>query len=71
MIVFKLIVKHQIIISVTETSSKMVSPFLSKSSQSCIVRAIQFCSNSPACGPNTYQVMYGKTLDSQCQFQQW
>ena len=23
----------------------------------------------PACGPNTYQIMYGETLDFQCQRQ--
>ena len=26
---------------------------------------------SPACGPNTYQIRYGETLDFQCQHQQW
>ena len=25
----------------------------------------------PACGPNTYQIMYGETLDFQCQHQQY
>ena len=25
----------------------------------------------PACGPNTYQIMYGATLDFQCQHQQY
>ena len=25
----------------------------------------------PACSPNTYQRMYGETLDFQCQHQQW
>ena len=30
-----------------------------------------FVQISPACGPNTYQVMYGETLDFQCQHQQW
>ena len=25
----------------------------------------------PACGPNTYQIMYGETLDFQYQSQQW
>ena len=28
-----------------------------------------FVQISPACGPNTYQIMYGETLDSQCQHQ--
>ena len=26
-----------------------------------------FVQISPACGPNTYQIMYGETLDFQCQ----
>ena len=26
---------------------------------------------SPVCDPNTYQIMYGETLDFQCQHQQW
>ena len=25
----------------------------------------------PVCGPNTYQIMHGETLDFQCQHQQW
>ena len=25
----------------------------------------------PACSSNTYQIMYGETLDFQCQHQQW
>ena len=30
-----------------------------------------FVQISPACGPNTYQIMYGDTLDFQCQHQQY
>ena len=30
-----------------------------------------FVQISPACGPNTYQIMYGDTLDFQSQHQQW
>ena len=30
-----------------------------------------FVQISPACGPNTYQIMYGETLDFQCQHQQY
>ena len=33
-------------------------------------RAYDFVQISPACGPNTYQIMYGETLDFQCQRQQ-
>ena len=48
MIVFRLIVKHKIIVSITETFSKMVSTlcqkwltiFLSESLRFCIVRSI-------------------------------
>ena len=36
-----------------------------------MVWTIRFCSNLPAWGPNTYQIMYGETLDIQCQHQQW
>ena len=28
-----------------------------------------FVQISPACGPNTYQIMYGETLDFRCQHQ--
>ena len=30
-----------------------------------------FIQISLACGPNTFQEMYGETLDFQCQHQQW
>ena len=36
-----------------------------------MVWTIRFCSNLPACGSNTYQIIYGETLDLQFQHQQW
>ena len=30
-----------------------------------------FVQTSPACGLNTYEIMYGETLDFQCKHQQW
>ena len=37
-----------------------------------MVRTIyDFVQLSPACGPNTYQIMYGETSDFRCQHQQW
>ena len=54
--------------------SKMVNGFkelvfLSKSSIFCTVhfRLYELVQISPACCPNTYQIMYGETLDFQCQ----
>ena len=41
--------------------------FLSKSSKFRVVWTIQFCSNSTACGLNTYQIMYGEPLVFQFQ----
>ena len=74
MIVFRLTVQHQTIVLVTGTSFKMASivckkanHFCHKSSKFCIVRTIRFCSNLFRCGPNTYQIMHGGTLDFQCQ----
>ena len=60
MIVFELIVKHQTIVSVTETSVKMASTL-------CQKLLIIFCQKAqkivhgfvqilPACGPNTDQI---------------
>ena len=40
--------------------AKIVTQFLSKKPQN-------FVWFGPACGPNTYQIMYGETLDFQCQ----
>ena len=79
MIVFKVIVCYQTIVSVTEMSSKMVSKFRQKwltiicqKAQNCLqLGPYDFAQISSACGPNTYQITYGKTLDFQCQHQQW
>ena len=30
-----------------------------------------FVQISLECGPNTYQILYGETLDFQCQHHQW
>ena len=30
-----------------------------------------FVQIAPACGPNTYQIIYGETLDFECHYQQW
>ena len=32
----------------------------------CTFQTIRFGSNSPACSPHTYQIMYGETSDFQC-----
>ena len=74
MIVFKLICKHQTIVSVAETSSKMTSTlcqelltiFLSKSTKFCMVQTIRFCSNSTSMW-SKYHIIYGESLDFQCQ----
>ena len=79
MVVFKLLVKHQTIVSVTETSSKMASKrfqkwltiFCQKAQNFVYFEPYDFVQISPACGLNTYQIMYGETLDFQCQHQQW
>ena len=78
MIVFELIFYHQIIVSVTETSSKIASTLCQKFLTIFFVKKhvvvwfgpYDFVQISPACGPNTYQIMYGETLDFQCQHQQ-
>ena len=46
--------------------SKMVNHFLQKSSNFVPVYFVpyDFVQISPACGPNTYQIMYGETLTS-------
>ena len=79
MIVLKLIVWHQTIVSVTETSSKMASTLaqiwltiLCQEAQYFVYIGLYDCVQiSPACGQNTYQIIYGKTLDFQCHYQQW
>ena len=40
------------------TFSKMVNYFLLNSSKFYIFRIISFVQITPACGPNTYQIMY-------------
>ena len=48
------------------TLSKMVNHFLSKSSKFCVeFGPYDFVQILPACGRNTYQRMYGETLDFQ------
>ena len=64
MIVFELIFKHQTVVSVTGTSSKMASTLCQKAQNSVLFRSYDFVQISLACGPNTYQIMYGETLTS-------
>ena len=52
------------------TLSKMVNHFCQKAQNFVHVEPYDFVQISPAYGPNTYQIMYGKTLDFQCQYQQ-
>ena len=73
MIVFKLVVEYKTIVSVTEMFSKMASKlcqkwltnFCQKAQNLVGFRPYDFVQILPACGPNTYQIMYGKTLDFQ------
>ena len=76
MIVFELIFQHQQL----ETSSKMASTLgqkiLTISCQKAHNFVYQFESYDfvqilPEYGRNTYQIVYGETLDFQCQHQQW
>ena len=79
MIILKLIVYHQTIVSVTEKFSKMASTLCQKSLTIFRRKAqnfvnfgpYDFVQISPACSPNTYQIMYGETLDFQCQHYYW
>ena len=79
MIVFRSIVYHQTIVLVTETSSKMASTlcqkwltiFCQKAQNFVYFGKYDFVQISPACSPNTYQIMCGETLDFQCQHKQW
>ena len=41
--------------------------FMSKSSNFVEFGPYNFVQIPPACGPNFYQIMYGETLDFQCQ----
>ena len=74
MVVYKLIDYYQINASDTETSYKMAPTpcqkrvlkdlgFLSKSSNSVHFGRYDLVHISPACSPNTYQIMYGETFD--------
>ena len=66
MIMFRLIVRNQTIVSVTETFSKMASTicqkwltsFCQKDQNFVYFGSYTFVQISPACGPNTYQIMY-------------
>ena len=69
MIVFELIFQHQTIVSVTETSSKMASTlskvvnhFFCHKAQNFVWSGLyDFVQISQACGPNSYEIMYGET----------
>ena len=71
MIDLKLIFKRRIIVYFTETSSKMASRlfqkwltiFSQKAQNFVYFRPYDFVQTSPALGPNTHQIMYGKTID--------
>ena len=73
--VFKLLFQHQTIVYVIKTSSKMVSKlsqkwltiFCPKAQNFVHFVPCDFVQILPACGPNIYQIMYGGTLDFQCQ----
>ena len=75
MIVFRLILKHQTIVLVTGMSSKMASIlsqkwltiFCQKAQNFVYFGPYDFVQISPGCGLNTYQIMYGETLDFQVQ----
>ena len=79
MIVFQIILKHWFTLYVTETSSKMVSAlsqkqtkqniFCQKAQNFVYFKPYNFVQISAVWGPNTSQIMYGKTLEVQCQCQ--
>ena len=50
---------------------KWLSIFLPKNQNFIQFRPYDFVQISLACGPNTYKITYGETLDFQCQYQQW
>ena len=70
MIVFKSIFEHQTVVSITETSFKMaltlcqemVNYFCQKVQSFVLFGPYEFVQISLACGPNTYQIIYGETL---------
>ena len=49
---------------------KLLTIFCQKAQNFVWLGPYEFVQISPACGPNTYQIMYGETLDFQCQHQQ-
>ena len=61
--VFELTLKYEAIGYVTETSFKMAS----KNSQKWLTIFGQKVKISPACGSNTYQIMYRNIYSFQCQ----
>ena len=50
---------------------KLLTIFCQKAQNFAWFGPYDFLQISPACGPNTYQIMYGENLDFQCQHQQW
>ena len=58
--------EYQTIVSVTETYSKMaltLCQICQKAKNRVYIGPYDFVQISPACGPNTYQIMYGLTSD--------
>ena len=49
----------------------MVNHFCQKAQNFVYFGPYAFVQISPACGPNTYQTIYGETSDFQCQHQQY
>ena len=50
----------------------MVNQILSKKLKNFVkFEPYDFVQISTACGSNTYQIIYGETLDFRCQHQQW
>ena len=48
----------------------MLTIFYQKAQNFVYFEPHDFVQISPACGPNTYQIMYGEILDFRCQRQQ-
>ena len=61
---------HQAIVAVIETSFKMASTLGKKFKNFVWFGPYDFVQITPACGPNTKQIMHGETLNFQCQHQQ-
>ena len=49
---------------------KLLTIFCQKAKKNVWFGPYDFVQISQACGSNTYQIMYGETLDFQCQHQQ-